>query len=191
MKVPVNCAYDKMITIKDIKPHPRNPNRHPEKQIAMLAELIKNHGWRSPITVSNLSGFVIRGHGRLMAARRLGLKTVPVDYQDYTDELLEIADLVADNRIQDYSELDMEEVNQILIEFQNVDFSVELAGFNLDEFFSKDESKKGKENKSSDKDNSEYEFKYSIQIFCDSEEHQRSLLEKFESESLECRALML
>ena len=133
MKVDVKCSYDKMVSVKELKPHPKNPNRHPEKQVVILSELIKHHGWRSPITVSNLTGFVVRGHGRLEAAKSIGLAKVPVDFQDYPDELSEIADLIADNRVQDYSELDMEEVNQILAEFADVNFSVELAGFELSE----------------------------------------------------------
>jgi len=104
--VRIDCAYDELVPIDKLKPHPRNPNMHPEKQIEALAEAIKLFGWRVPITVSAKSGVIVRGHARLEAAKRLGLEAVPVDYQDYPDEYSELADLVADNRIAELSWID-------------------------------------------------------------------------------------
>lgn len=84
--VAVACAFDKMVKIGDVKPNPKNPNQHPEAQIDALAKLIKHLGWRAPVTVSNRSGLVVRGHGRLMAAEQLimlrekwGAKIVQLD----------------------------------------------------------------------------------------------------------------
>lgn len=105
-KVQINCAYDKMARISSLKPNPMNPNTHPEWQIDILVEILKETGWRVPITVSNRSGFIVRGHGRLMAAKALGVRTVPVDFQDYDTEAHEMADLVGDNKIQELSYLD-------------------------------------------------------------------------------------
>jgi hypothetical protein len=133
MAMHVQCAFTRLVPIGEVKPHPRNPNKHPARQIKMLAALIEFHGWRSPITVSNLTGFVIRGHARLEAARVLGLKEVPVDFQDYSDPMAEIADLVADNRVQDYSELDMSSVGDFLNELSSMNFDLDMSGFTLDE----------------------------------------------------------
>ena len=55
----------------DLVPHPRNPNKHGDNQIALLAKIIGNQGWRNPIVVSERSGFIVAGHGRLGAARVL------------------------------------------------------------------------------------------------------------------------
>jgi ParB-like chromosome segregation protein Spo0J len=71
--IPIYCAYDENADITTLVPNPRNPNMHPQKQIELLAKIIKNQGWRAPITVSNRSGFVVRGHGRLLAAQLLGV----------------------------------------------------------------------------------------------------------------------
>jgi len=92
-KVPVYCAYTEMVEINNLVENPRNPNQHPEKQIELLAKVIAAQGWRAPITVSNLSGYIVRGHGRLAAARLLGLQIVPVDRQDYGSDAEEWADL--------------------------------------------------------------------------------------------------
>ena len=85
--VPVFCAHDAIVSVEEIKPNPRNPNHHPEEQIELLAKIIKAQGWRAPITVSTRSGFIVKGHGRLMACKKLGIDTVPVVRLDHlTDE---------------------------------------------------------------------------------------------------------
>jgi ParB-like chromosome segregation protein Spo0J len=90
-EIRIECAYDKLVSIDQLRPNLKNPNTHSEEQIAKLALLIKNHGWRHPITVSNRSGFIVAGHCRLMAAKLLELKQVPVDYQDFASEAEEFA----------------------------------------------------------------------------------------------------
>lgn len=70
----VHCAHTEIAPIDKLKPYPRNNKNHPDAQIAMLAKIIKAQGWRAPITVSNQTGYVVRGHARLEAAKRLGLK---------------------------------------------------------------------------------------------------------------------
>ncbi len=105
--IPVFCRYDELLEIDRLKPNPKNPNRHPDKQIRMLAEVIRGNGWRAVITVSTRSGMIVRGHGRFMAAKLLGQSRVPVEYQDYGSEAEELADMAADNKIQELSELDV------------------------------------------------------------------------------------
>jgi hypothetical protein len=97
-----------MVSVEELKPkvHPQNPNKHPPEQIRILSKIIAK-GIRAPIVVSNRSGLITKGHGRLLAAEKLNLKEFPVDFQDYASEADEISDLVADNRIQQYAELDM------------------------------------------------------------------------------------
>ena len=97
--VPVFCAHDAIVPLKDLRPNPKNPNQHPPEQIKLLASVIRATGWRGPITVSTRSGYIVKGHGRLMAAELDDLKEVPVDYQNYASEAEEMADLTADNRI--------------------------------------------------------------------------------------------
>ncbi|XWE61981.1 site-specific DNA-methyltransferase [Sporomusa sphaeroides] len=110
-------------------PNPRNPNQHPPKQIELLAKIIKNQGWRAPITVSTRSGFIVRGHGRLLAAQFLGVGQVPVDRQDYATEAEEWADLVADNRIAEMSQVDDSLLASLLAEIGSTDFDTDITGF--------------------------------------------------------------
>ncbi len=80
--VPVFCAHDAIVPIKDLRPNPKNPNQHPPEQIKLLASIIRATGWRAPITVSKRSGLVTKGHGRLMAAQLDDLTDAPVDYNE-------------------------------------------------------------------------------------------------------------
>lgn len=127
-RISVHCAYDELVPIQKVKPHPQNPNRHPDNQIQLLAKIILEQGWRAAITVSCRSGYIVRGHGRLSAAHLLNEKTVPVDYQEYPDENSELADLIADNRIAELSALDIDSV-QVILDQMDVDYDHDLTGY--------------------------------------------------------------
>ena len=129
--IEVRCAFSKSVDPDELQPHPRNPNKHGTAQIEMLAKIIRHQGWRSPVVVSKRSGFVVAGHGRLMAAQLLKCETVPVDYQDFATEADEYAHLVADNRIAELAELDEAELAGILKELDGK-LELDLAGFDAD-----------------------------------------------------------
>lgn len=128
-EIQIHCAYDEVVEIHKLKPNPQNPNTHPEEQVELLAEIIKTTGWRAPITVSNLSGYIVKGHGRLMAAELLGCKAVPVDFQDYENESLELADLMADNRIAELSTIDNKKLLNLFEEFDTGEVDFKLSGY--------------------------------------------------------------
>ena len=131
-KIKVHCAYDEMVDITRLVPNPRNANQHSDRQIELLARIIEHQGWRAPITVSKRSGFIVRGHGRLMAAQLLGLDEVPVDYQDYANEAEEWADLIADNRLAELSEMDNEMLKDLIQEIDSEEFDLTLTGYDED-----------------------------------------------------------
>jgi len=112
--IPIHCAFDEVVDVATLVPNPRNPNRHPETQIDLLARIIAAQGWRAPITVSNRSGFIVRGHARLQAALRMGWCEAPVDRQDYPTEAAEWADLIADNRLAELAEPDSQSLLELL-----------------------------------------------------------------------------
>ena len=116
-----------MVSVDELKPHPKNPNSHSKEQIKRLAQILEYQGWRYPIKVSVNTGYITSGHGRLEAARLLGLKQVPVSFQEYVDEDQEYADIVADNAIASWSELDFSAINEELATF-SPDFDIDLLG---------------------------------------------------------------
>ena len=130
--IPVHCAHRELVDVTTLVPNPRNPNRHPDKQIALLAKVIRHTGWRAPITISNRSGFVVTGHGRLEAAKLLQVELVPVDRQDFATEADEYAHLVADNRLAELAEADDAALKTLLDELDTGGLDLELAGFDAD-----------------------------------------------------------
>src|SRR6516164_9269145 len=114
----VHCAYDRLVPVAELRPNPKNPNTHSAEQVAAIAAVIEGNGWRAPITVSNRSGFITRGHGRLEAALLLGCETVPVDFQDYESDQAELSDMLADNHLAELSEIDESKLTDVLKELQ-------------------------------------------------------------------------
>jgi len=104
--IPVHCAHHALVSVHDLKPHPANPNTHPERQLVLYAEAIRRHGWRVAIRVSRRSGFIVSGTGAAEAARRIPSDTVPVEYHDYGSEHEELADMLAHNRLAELSVTD-------------------------------------------------------------------------------------
>ena len=127
--IPVHCSYLRLADVTSIVPHPKNPNKHGDTQVALLAKIIKHQGWRSPITISKRSGFVVAGHGRLQAAALLQVEQVPVDEQEFSSEADELAHLVADNRIAELAEVDTSVISELLKELGDIDFDMDLTGF--------------------------------------------------------------
>ena len=130
-EVPVFCAYDEVVSIDNIKPNPKNPNMHPDEQIRLLADVILKTGVRAPITVSKLSGLIVKGHGRLEAAKVAGLKEFPVEYQHFNDDDEEMAALLADNKIAELAEIDNEKLKEIFNDFEFEDLTI--TGFSEEE----------------------------------------------------------
>lgn len=121
------CAYGKLVNVKDLKPNPKNNNKHSKEQIDRLAKIIAYQGQRSPIVVSNQSGFITKGHARLQAMKKLGWEKVAVDFQDYDSPEAEYADMTADNAIALWAELDLSAINCELPEL-GPDFDLEMLG---------------------------------------------------------------
>jgi len=189
-KVPVWCVHDALVYVVELKPNPKNPNTHPASQIELLGKIIKEQGWRAPITVSKRSGLIVKGHGRLEAAFKAGISKAPVDFQDYESEAAEHADMVADNRLAELAVVDDDKLFKLLKELDSFDFNLEMTGFTTDEFdkiLRTNVEKKQEHDYSRDED----DYKYQIVVECLSETHQAELLERFDKEDLKCRPLIL
>lgn len=114
----------KLVDVDSIICNPKNNNIHTKEQIDRLCKLIKNTGFRNPLIVSNKSGFLIAGHGRLEAAKKLGMTQVPVVFQDFKNEADEYAFMTADNAIASWAELDLEKIKLDTLEFDDLDLEM-------------------------------------------------------------------
>lgn len=130
--IPVMCRYSEIVDIDTLAENPANPNTHPKLQLERLAEVIKGTGWRQPITVSTLSGYIVKGHGRYRAAKLAGWNQVPIERQDYATPEKEMADLIADNQIASMAVIDKDGLEKELAKLAGTeDFF--LAGFGADD----------------------------------------------------------
>lgn len=128
-EIPIFCSHDSLVEIDKIIPNKANPNRHPQDQIILLAQIMKGQGVRSPITVSTRSGLVVKGHGRLQASKLIEMTHYPVDYQNYASEAEELADLIADNRIAELAEIDNRALLDMLQQLDTGEIPLDFTGF--------------------------------------------------------------
>lgn len=126
----IKCAYQVLADPITLVPNPRNPNKHDDRQIEILSRIIAATGFRQAIVISEESGFIVKGHGRLLAALKLQLEVVPVDVQSYATPAEEMADMIADNRIAELAEIDDNTLAELVRELNETDdFDVTLTGF--------------------------------------------------------------
>jgi DNA modification methylase len=116
-----------MVPVAELKPHPKNRNKHPKEQSQRLAAILNYQGWRYPVKVSKLSGFITSGHGRIEAAKVNNWPEVPVNFQDYESEEQEYADVQSDNAIASWAELDLSGINSDIGDL-GPDFDIDLLG---------------------------------------------------------------
>ena len=114
--------------IADIKPSPRNARKHSKKQIHLIAESMRKFGFVSAVLV-DANGELVAGHGRLEAAKLLGLTEVPTVCLDHLDADQIRALRIADNRLAEHSSWDTEILKVELGALIESDFAVDLTGF--------------------------------------------------------------
>ena len=117
-----------MWDIERVIPYVRNSRKIPERAVDKVAASIKEFGWRVPIVVDK-DGVIICGHTRLLAARKLGLKQVPVHVADNLTSAQVKAYRLMDNRSHEETDWDLELLGPELEELAGLDFDLDLTGF--------------------------------------------------------------
>jgi DNA modification methylase len=120
------------VPIEKLIPYARNSRTHSDAQVAQIAASIKEFGFTNPVLIDKDAG-IIAGHGRVLAARKLGLKDVPCIRLDYLTETQKKAYIIADNRLALNAGWDEDlltiELNELLAD----DFALDILGFDADE----------------------------------------------------------
>jgi DNA modification methylase len=117
-----------MLPIDSLKPYARNARKHSKKQIAQIAKSIQKFGFCNPVLVDN-DNAIIAGHGRVAAAKLLGIKQVPTVRLAHLSEAEKRAYILADNRLAEKAGWDREILAIELQALVSFDFEVELTGF--------------------------------------------------------------
>ena len=114
--------------IEKLIPYAKNSRTHSDEQIAQIAASIKAFGFTNPILVGS-DGVIVAGHGRLSAARKLGLSQVPVIVLDHLSDTERRALVIADNQLALNAGWNTELLSIEIQELKDLDFDIDLLGF--------------------------------------------------------------
>jgi ParB-like chromosome segregation protein Spo0J len=181
MTAQIKIVYKKTA---DLIPYARNSRTHDEGQIAQIAASIKEFGFTNPILIDGTNG-IIAGHGRLMAAQKLGEEKVPTIELSHLTEGQKRAYIIADNKLALNAGWDMEVLKFEISELKPAELA--LTGFSVGElksWFGDDEDE------NSDAKEMDLNVGYEIIVECDSEYEQRKLLEKLTEEGYKCKSML-
>ena len=162
--------------IKELKPYKKNAKKHNKEQVEQIANSIKEFGFTQPVIIDK-HDCVVAGHGRILGAKKAGLKQVPtVCLDELTEEQIKAYRLV-DNKLNesewDYSLLD-EEIEQL------TNMNMDLFGFDEVVELTKDyEAKKKVE--------FEIKEKYEVHIICKDEKQMEQVFNKVKGYGKECK----
>lgn len=145
--------------VDDLIPYARNARTHSPEQVQKLAGSIKEFGFLNPVVISE-DGGILAGHGRVMAAQKLGIKQVPCVVENHLTETQKKAYILADNRLALDAGWDEEMLNLELKDIVDQGFDINITGFesnfpednsdeiNLEDFLRDTEDKATKPKKS-------------------------------------------
>lgn len=125
---PVMAKLIETWPIEKLIPYERNARTHSPEQVAQIAASIQEFGFTNPILVASDAG-IIAGHGRLAAARQLGMDQVPVIVLDHLTEAQRRAYVIADNKLALNAGWDQDLLQQEVMALNLADFELDLLGF--------------------------------------------------------------
>lgn len=163
-------------SIKDLKPYKKNAKKHPKEQIEQIANSIKEFGFTQPVLIDK-NNCVVAGHGRILGAKKAGLKEVPtLCLDDLTEEQIK-AYRLADNKLNE-SEWDAKLLDE---EVSMLSDSIDMSLFGFDVELPEVEEKKNKK--------VEFEIKKQNKVIveCISEKQAEDLYNRLVEEGYQCQ----
>ncbi len=176
--------------IEKLVPYAKNSRTHSEEQVAQLAASIREWGFTTAVLVDE-SGSIIAGHGRVMAARTLGMESLPVMVAAGWTDAQKRAYVIADNKLALNAGWDNELLALELTELNDDDFDMALLGFSADELTTAmglDEELDGEAPKIDE--GIDYKEKFAIIVECADEAEQQATFERLDSMGFTCKVLV-
>lgn len=167
-------------------PYARNSRTHSAEQIAKIAASITEFGFTNPILVDGKSG-IVAGHGRLAAAKKLGMAEVPVIELTHLTEAQKRAYVIADNKLALDAGWDEMLLREEMIALEDVEFDLSLTGFSdeeLDRLMATEETEQA-DSAGTVRD----EQRHLLMIECDNERELEKLFEEMQRRGLNCKVL--
>lgn len=175
------------VSIDSLTLYKKNSRIHSDEQINQICESIKEFGFTNPILIDkNYS--VIAGHGRIEAAKKLGLKELPAIELSGLSEKQKKAYIIADNKLALNADWDENILTQELKSLIDLEFDLSIIGFDdneLNQLFNDNENKDPTEK------DIEYQSTYEVVISCDDETEQESVYNKMTKQGYKCRVLSM
>lgn len=122
----------KTVPTDSLIPYARNSRTHSDEQVAQIAASIREFGFLNPIIIDGDNG-IIAGHGRVLAAKKLGMEKLPCIEASHLTDAQRRAYIIADNKLALNAGWDDEMLRVELDELGEMGFDLELTGFSLDE----------------------------------------------------------
>jgi len=119
-----------MMPVGSLRPYTRNARTHSKRQVQQIAESIKRFGFTNPVLISD-DGEIVAGHGRVIAAKELGLHEVPTLRLSHLSADERRAYVLADNKLAENAGWDAETLAIELQALVNLNFDVTLTGISL------------------------------------------------------------
>jgi len=178
-----NQAQWQQIDVSKVKPYSKNTKKHPDDQVQKIARSIQEFGWDQPI-VTDKDMVIIKGHGRLLAAKVLGLTQVPVLIRSDLTPTQVKASRIADNRVAE-SDWDIDMLKFEITDLQEEQFNLDILGFTdreiKDLLVDEVEPEEGL---------SIGGLEYKVIVDVPDEYAQEKLVEKLEQDGYKCRVLI-
>jgi ParB-like chromosome segregation protein Spo0J len=172
--------------VADLIPFINNPRTHSQDQISIIAASIRQFGWTNPVLIDARSG-IIAGHGRVLAARKLGLTQVPCIELSHLSDAQRRAYVIADNQTALRAGWDEDLLRLELGELQALEFDLGVLGFEagaLDALLAP-----AADGGIGAVPGDAYKEQYGVIVVCTSEAHQAEAYERLKADGFTCRVV--
>ena len=173
--------------VAKLLPYASNSRTHSDAQVAQIAASIKEFGWTNPILIDG-DNTIIAGHGRLLAARKLGMEEVPAIVLDHLSKAQQRALVIADNQLALNAGWDIQLLKAEIEDLNLEGFDLELLGFD-DKFLNAMFDEKIPETEVADEQSVDAVFE--VAVTCKNEEEQERVFEMLTTEGFPCRILTM
>lgn len=163
-------------------PYVNNARKHSDEQVSEIAASIKEFGFNNPVLIDKKKG-IIAGHGRVMAAKKLGLAKVPTIELSHLSDAQRRAYILADNRLAEKAEWDFELVQVELEALKEEEFDVSLTGFDIGDIPAPDDMRGLDINETPIQNN------FGVIVMCQDELEQESVFNRLVDQGFTCRVV--
>jgi ParB-like chromosome segregation protein Spo0J len=174
-------------SVADLIPYAANSRTHSDAQVAQIAASIKEFGWTNPILVDG-DNTIIAGHGRILAARKLGMQEVPAIVLDHLSKAQQRALVIADNQLALNAGWDMDMLKAEIEDLSLEGFNLDLLGFD-DKFLDSLNADAFEETRIAEEQSVEAVFE--IAVTCANEDEQEKVYQILTEQGLKCRVLTM